>query len=230
MKKKYWILTAVIVILISATLLTLNYFNLLPQKSYTADDFGIKTIHSKVDFNENGVDDYTDILLGARKDAENHPKYDGAYQAGGYPPDNIGVCSDVVWRAFRAAGYSLRDMVDNDIAERPEAYPHIEKPDTNIDFRRVRNLHVFFNKYAVSLTLDIDDIEQWQPGDIVIFDNDRHIGIISDKRNRQGQPYVIHNGGQPNREENYLARSKVTGHYRFDASLLDKTKLISMTN
>ena len=123
-----------------------------------------------------------------------------------------------------------QDMVDNDIAERPEAYPHIEKPDTNIDFRRVRNLHVFFNKYAVSLTLDIDDIEQWQPGDIVIFDNDRHIGIISDKRNRQGQPYVIHNGGQPNREENYLSRSKVTGHYRFDASLLDKTKLISMTN
>ena len=28
-----------------------------------------------IDFNKNGTDDYTDILLGARKDAENHPVY-----------------------------------------------------------------------------------------------------------------------------------------------------------
>ena len=39
---------------------------------YTAEDFGIDTIYSCIDFNGNGIDDYTDILLGARKDAENH--------------------------------------------------------------------------------------------------------------------------------------------------------------
>jgi len=229
MKKKYYILIAVVVILVSATLLTLNHFDLLPKKTYSAKHFGFETIYSNFDFNENGVDDYTDILLGARADAINHPKYDGSYYENGYPPDNIGVCSDVVWRAFKKAGYSLRDMVDNDILNRREAYPLIEKPDTNIDFRRVRNLRIFFNEHAVSLTLDINEFEEWQPGDIVIFDDDKHIGIISDKRNRDGQPYVIHNSGQRNREEDYLSKSNVTGHYRFDACLVDETMLISMT-
>lgn len=51
----------------------LSYFNLLPQKIYKAEDFGIETIYSKNDYNQNGIDDYTDILLGARKDAENKP-------------------------------------------------------------------------------------------------------------------------------------------------------------
>lgn len=36
----------------------------------------------------------------------------GLIAEGGYPPDNIGVCIDVVWRAFANAGYSLKDMVD----------------------------------------------------------------------------------------------------------------------
>ena len=31
------------------------------------------------------------------------------------PPDTEGVCTDVIWRAFKNAGYSLKDMVDEDI-------------------------------------------------------------------------------------------------------------------
>ena len=196
-------------------------------KIYTAEDFGIDTILSSVDYNGNGTDDYTDILLGARKDAENRPTYDGSYHAGGYPPDDIGVCTDVVWRAFKNAWYSLRDMVDKDIRTRPEAYPKITNPDSNIDFRRVRNLRIFFDTYAISLTLDINEIAEWQPGDIVIFGEDKHIGIISDKRNKDGQPYVIHNGGQRNREEDYLRKSTVTGHYRFDASKINQEVLVN---
>ena len=107
-------------------------------------------------------------------------------------------------------------------------YPNISKPDSNIDFRRVENLHTFFDTYAVSLTLNIDEIAEWQPGDIVIFDNNRHIGIVSDKRNRDGQAYIIHNESQPNREEDYFSRtsSKVTAHYRFDASQIPDSVLI----
>ncbi|MBD5156799.1 MAG: DUF1287 domain-containing protein [Butyrivibrio sp.] len=212
---------AVVLILLIVGLWTADYYNLLPKKIYTAKDFGIDTLRSGVDFNGNGTDDYTDFLLGARKDAENHPKYDGSYLDGGFPPDNIGVCTDVIWRAFKNAGYNLREMVDRDIAARPEAYTAVERPDKNIDFRRVKNLHVFFEEHAVSLTTDINEIGEWQPGDIVIFDDDRHIGMISDKRNKDGQPYVIHNGGQPRREEDYLRRASVTAHYRFDASLAD---------
>lgn len=219
-----------IVLLLTLLYFTLNYFNLIPKKYYTARDFGIETVKSSVDFNKNGVDDYTDILLGARKDAQNHPKYDGKYIDGGYPPDNIGVCTDVVWRAFKNAGYSLKDMVDRDIENRREAYSRIDKPDTNIDFRRVKNLNIFFKEYAISLTTDITQIAEWQPGDIVIFNNQAHIGIVSDKRNRDGMPYIIHNGGQPNREEDYLTRSTVVAHYRFDASKIDSGVLAAWDN
>ena len=112
-------------------------------------------------------------------------------------------------------------MVDRDIRRRPEAYPHAAEPDHRIDFRRVPNLHEFLREYAVELTTDITDIEAWQAGDIVIFGRDQHIGIVSDRRNAEGQPYIIHNSGQPSREEDYLPRADVTGHYRFDASLID---------
>lgn len=227
-KKLFIIIFSLLLILISVTsIYFLNFYNILPKKYYTAEDFNIETVKSQTDFNGNGVDDYTDILLGARKDAENHPKYDSAYIAGGYPPDDIGVCSDVVWRAFKNAGYSLRDMVDNDIRRRPEAYTEIKKPDIDIDFRRVRNLKVFFDKYAEKLTTDISKISEWQAGDIVIFNNDKHIGIVSDKRNSKGVTWIIHNGGQPQREEDYLKRAVVTSHYRFNASKTENSVLAS---
>lgn len=199
----------------------LDYFGYIPKKYYTNEDFGIERVKSSNDANGNGIDDYTDILLGARVDAQNKPMYKSAYYAGGYPPDNEGVCTDLVWRAFKHAGYSLKDMVDKDIAENVVLYPRVEgRPDKNIDFRRVKNLKVFFDRHAVSLTLDPLEIDQWQPGDIVIFGRAyTHIGIISDKRNKDGIPYLIHNAGQPNREEDVLLRyaelDTVAGHYRF---------------
>lgn len=207
--------------------LILDYFNLLPKPYYNADDFGIEVVKSQSDFDGDGIDDYTDILLGARRDAENHPTYDGKYIDGGYPPDDIGVCSDVVWRAFKNAGYSLKDMVDADIANNVKDYPRVSKPDPNIDFRRVKNLRVFFDKYAVKLTTDTEKTAEWQPGDIVIFNNNKHIGIVSDKRNSDGRVYIIHNGGQPNRDEDYFKRTNATvvAHYRFDVTKID-TKVL----
>ncbi|WP_241460982.1 DUF1287 domain-containing protein [Bifidobacterium biavatii] len=177
---------------------------------------------SSIDFNGNGVDDYADIVAGARADANNHPRYDSGYYEGGYPPADRGACTDTVWRAFRQAGYDLKAMVDADIASDPESYAAVApKPDPNIDFRRTGVLDVFLSKYAQTLTTDIADHAQWQGGDIVVFETNRHIGVISDKRDRDGTPYVIHNMGQRQRENDYLAfrrHMSVTGHYRFDAS------------
>ncbi len=196
------------------------YWNLIPRKTYTAAHFGIEPLLSAVDFDGDGIDDYTDLMEGARKDAQNRPRYNGAYYDGGYPPEEIGVCTDVIWRAFREAGYSFKEMIDADIAARPDAYPRAQQPDPNIDFRRVPNLRVFLEEYAESLTLDTAAIEEWQAGDIIIFGADKHIGIVSDRRNKNGRPYIIHNGGQPAREEDYLARGKVSGHYRFRGEAL----------
>lgn len=221
--KKYKLVIILLIFTIFSPFIFILYEKYKPY--YSAEDFNIKVIKSNKDGNNNGIDDYTDILLGARKDAKNHPKYDGRYWSTGYPPDNIGVCTDVVWRAFKNAGYNLRAMVDNDIRNNRSDYP-IKYPDSNIDFRRVGNLYVFFNKYGEKLTNDINDIAEWQPGDIVIFGKDtNHIGIISDKRNKKGEPYVIHNSAQPLREEDILRkRSKkdpISGHYRFNAENLE---------
>lgn len=220
MKKVIKIMFIVAIILIILLIIGVaTYF--LTQKYkrvYTAKDFNIKIVYSKIDYNQNGVDDYTDILLGARKDAENHPIYKSVYYKGGYPPENEGVCTDVVWRAFKNAGYDLKSMIDEDIKNHIKDYPAVNgKPDPNIDFRRVRNLKVYFKKICYTLTNNIKEIKEWQPGDIVIFGNS-HIGIISDKRNKKGIPYLIHNAAQPLREEDTLElwdnNTPITAHYR----------------
>ena len=91
----------------------------------------------------------------------------------------------------------------------------IDAVDKNIDFRRVKNLKVYFDNNAISLTTDIKEIEEWQGGDIVVFK--KHIGIISDKRNRKGICFVIHHANpyQIYYEEDILEhRDDIIGHYR----------------
>lgn len=214
--KKLIILIIVCTVLcgVGAGVYALFYFHLIPQKTYTGEDFGIKRIISTVDYDGDGIDDLTDILQGARAYLKTNPKYKSAYYAGGYPPDGEGVCTDVIWKAFKNAGYSLKDLVDADIKSDPDAYPGVNgSPDPNIDFRRVRNLKVFFEHNALSLTTDTADIAQWQPGDIVVFEG--HIAIVSDKRNKKGVPYILHNAGQPVKEEDAMSSFTVTGHYRW---------------
>ncbi len=201
---------------IALTLAVLEYFNLLPHRAYTAKELGITELKSECDADRDGIDDYTDIMLGARAFVEQKPLYKSEYYKDAYPPAGIGVCTDVVWYAFREAGYDLRAMVDADIAARRDAYPSIEEPDTNIDFRRVVNLRVFFEQNAEKLTTGTVDPSAWQAGDIVIYDH--HIAVCSDKRNRQGLPYIIHHGGQPIYEEDALTRSEILGHYRWNGS------------
>ena len=185
---------------------------------YYAEDFGIKTMKSNTDKDGDGIDDYTDILLGAKAEAERKPEYKSVYYAGGYPPETEGVCTDVIWRALRDAGYTLKDMIDQDISKNVNEYPRVNgNPEPNIDFRRVPNLKVYFERNHITLTNDLTQIAEWQPGDIVVFGSN-HIGIISDKRNKKGIPYLLHNGGQHNREEDilewYNQHEPITGHYR----------------
>ena len=218
-KRTRWVRLLPALLLAALLLLLLDYCGLLPHRTYTAEHFGIETLQSPHDEDGDGIDDYTDLMLGAREDAENRPTYAPGYFAGGYPPEDRGVCTDVIWRAFRHAGYDLKAMVDADIAANTELYWRVEgQPDPNIDFRRVPNLRVFFTRHAESLTTDPYDIAAWQPGDIVTFE-DRHIGVISDRRNAEGIPYLIHNSGQWQREEDALLRCHrnhpISGHFRF---------------
>ena len=234
MKRLLFYIFIVLVLLLVCALLVIRFKNIVystaksfetPEYFY-AEDFGIETIKSNTDFDNDGIDDYTDILEGARIDAINKPKYKSEYYAGGYPPDDEGVCTDVIWRALKNAGYILKDMIDEDIRNNINEYPRVEgKPDSNIDFRRVPNLMVYFERNHISLTTDLNKIEEWQPGDIVVFGND-HVGIISDKRNKRGIPYLIHNGGQNNREEDGLEFynenwKKISAHFRLKDNNID---------
>lgn len=198
----------------------------LSQDSAPLKEEVISYTPSSVDFNNNGKDDYYDLYLGAKKDADNKPVYDGSYVVGGYPDENKGVCTDLVWRAFRQAGYDLKAMVDADIKKHPKAYS-ITKPDPNIDFRRVPNLDVFFRRYATSLTTDIHDYEEFSLGDIVVYRNQpQHIGIVSPKTNSKGRHFLLHNAGGSQRENDRLDFGEISSHYRFDASKIPKEVLI----
>ena len=61
------------------------------------------------------------------------------------------------------------------------------------------------------------DIRWRQPGDIVVFGDRVHIGLCSDRRNRQGIPFLIHHGNPIDEavERNDIPRMTVTGHFRW---------------
>ena len=181
---------------------------------YDNSDFGIDTYISNIDMDADGVDDQSDILDNVRKYIATKPKYKSSYYDGGYSDDGYGVCTDVVANGLLGAGYNLRELVNNHIINNIDLYD-IDKPDKNIDFRRVRNLYVYFDNTSIRLTTDINKIEEWQGGDIVVFE--KHIGIVSDKRNRKGIPFLIHHANpyQIHYEEDILDdREDIIGHYR----------------
>lgn len=209
MNKKIVISLIVIIIVVS-----IFSQKIIPHKTYTNRDFNIETYTSKIDKDNDGLDDQTDILQNTRKYIAKHPKYKSKYYETGYPNDNYGVCTDVVAFALLDAGYNLQELVNEDIKKNKELY-NIDIVDKNIDFRRVKNLQVYFKNNAISLTTDISNIKAWQGGDIVIFK--KHIGIVSDKRNKKGITYIIHHANelQINYEEDILEkRDDIVGHYR----------------
>ena len=215
MKKKVLIILSIImIIIILLTTYILYVFNYIPHKKYSNNDFGIETYISLIDKDEDGIDDQTDILNNVRNYIKTKPKYKSKYYATGYPNDEFGVCTDVVAFGLKDAGYDLMTLVNEDVKNNRYRY-NIEVIDKNIDFRRVNNLKIYFDNNAITLTTDISKIKEWQGGDIVIFKN--HIGIISDKRNKNGVPFVIHHANpyQKYYEEDILElRNDIVGHYR----------------
>ena len=213
MKKTTKIILILLIVIIIVVLILYRY-NYIPHKKYTNEHFNIETYKSKIDKDKDGIDDQTDILNNTREYIKTKPKYKSKYYETGYPNDEYGVCTDVVGIALKNAGYDLMELVNEDIKNNKEKYD-IETIDKNIDFRRVKNLKIFFKNNAINLTTDINKIEEWQGGDIIIFKN--HIGIVSDKRNKKGIPFIIHNQSpyQSNYEEDILeTRKDIVGHYR----------------
>lgn len=214
MKKLKIVILICLLIILLGLIYLFYYLNVIPHRKYSNEHFSIKTYISEVDKDSDGIDDQTDILKSVREYIAKKPKYQSKYYASGYPDDEYGVCTDVVAFGLKNAGYDIMNLLNEDVKEHRDSY-NIDAIDKNIDFRRVQNLNTYLKNNAISLTTDTSKIKEWQGGDIVVFK--RHIGIVSDKRNYKGKPFVIHHANpyQISYEEDVLESSgEIIGHYR----------------
>jgi len=151
--------------------------------------------------------------------------YDASYYRIPYPngdiPDTIGVCTDVIIRAYRGVGIDLQKLVHEDVVDSPRSYG-ITRPDANIDHRRVPNLMKFFRRQGAELAVS-DSTDSYRAGDIVAWQlapGLTHIGIVVWKPDSLAKtPLVVHNIGRNMRGpdlEDCLFAWPVIGHYRYD--------------
>lgn len=165
------------------------------------------------------------LLSAALAQTEQRVVYDGSYRRIAYPggdvPANIGVCTDVIVRAYRAIGVDLQQRVHEDMRSAFHAYPKLwglSKPDPNIDHRRVPNLQAYLRRQRAELPRS-GDAHTFRPGDLVTWmlpGNLPHIGIVTDRRSDDGaRPLIVHNIGQGPKLEDMLFAYPITGHYRF---------------
>ncbi len=165
------------------------------------------------------------LVEAARERTRHQETYDGSYRVIGYPlgdvPSHVGVCTDLVVRAYRAQGIDLQVLVHEDMARSFRAYPgtwRLAKPDRNIDHRRVPNLQTFFQRKGAALPVS-QSPKAYLAGDLVTWllpGNLPHIGIVSDQMVSGTQrPRIIHNIGAGPVEDDILFVYPVTGHYRY---------------
>jgi uncharacterized protein YijF (DUF1287 family) len=149
--------------------------------------------------------------------------YDGSYRRLAYPGGDVplesGVCTDVLIRAYRALGIDLQVRVHEDMRRAFSAYPllwGLQRPDRNIDHRRVPNLETWFRRHGLVLAGGRDPAD-YQAGDIVSWRLESglpHIGIVSATR-IDSRPLVLHNIGAGVREEDVLFDWTIVGHFRY---------------
>ncbi len=162
--------------------------------------------------------------------------YNGRYVKIPYPngdvPKHIGVCTDVIIRSYRTLGIDLQRLVHEDMQRHFSKYPSkrlwgLKTTDSNIDHRRVPNLRVFFKRHGKSLPVSQNG-KDYHPGDLVTWmlpGNLPHIGIVTDKIGKSGNPKVVHNIGFGPTLNDSLFDYKITGHYRYLPKInIDKDK------
>lgn len=160
--------------------------------------------------------------------------YDGSYISIPYPngdvPRNIGVCTDVIIRSYRALGTDLQRLVHEDMSQHFGAYPSkriwgLGGPDKNIDHRRVPNLQVFFSRHGKVLPRT-GNAKDYSPGDIVTWmlpGSLPHIGIVTDRLSEAtGNPLIVHNIGAGPSLDDMLFSYEITGHYRYEPEKYDE--------
>ncbi len=147
--------------------------------------------------------------------------YNPEYAKLKYPMGDIplskGVCTDVVVRAFRKMNIDLQQRIYKDKRSNPKRYEglyYTERLDPNIDHRRVKNIQAYLSArgYRVKDKFRAGDLVIWKlPGKEKELD---HIGICSNKLNKDGEPLIIHNIGRGAKEEDVLRNYRIVDHFR----------------
>lgn len=147
--------------------------------------------------------------------------YDPTWTAIRYPNGDVsrstGVCADVIVRAARDAfRLDLQQLVHEDMMNHFDAYPArrtwgSQRPDTNIDHRRVINLETYFQRNGACLwratapTAGDEFPKRLEPGDIITWLLDArlpHIAIVvttpdtASISSRNAECQVVHNIGR----------------------------------
>jgi uncharacterized protein len=155
------------------------------------------------------------LASAARRQTSHFVFYSTAYRKIDYPmgdvPAHIGVCTDVVVRAYREFGIDLQVLVHKS---------GVGSGDTNIDHRRVEILRRFFARSGTSLPISANPAD-YKPGDLVTYYmptgwlSKTHIAIVAAEKNAEGVPLIIHNRGWGVQAEDWLFAEKITGHFRY---------------
>jgi uncharacterized protein YijF (DUF1287 family) len=167
------------------------------------------------------------LVVAATERTRHTVAYDGSYRAIDYPmgdvPANIGVCTDVVIRAYRVGlGIDLQQRVHEDMKQAFDIYPNIwdlSRPDPNIDHRRVPNLETFLKRHGETLPVT-GNPGDYRPGDIVTWrltgTGLPHIGIVTDRLSPVTRnPIIAHNIGRGPELGDMLFDYRIVGHFRY---------------
>lgn len=210
-KSLRFVLCCMSIVLLVSVLNGIGY--LWNQRKFSATEVGVNEIKVMHDEDQDGLSDPFDMVESARAYIHTQPVFKSVYYAGGYPNDQFGVACDVIWQAFKGAGYDFKKMMDEDIADNPKTYPYVIQPDPNIDFRRIPNIQIFLERHAEKMSTFLDNPNDFQPGDILIYHD--NIVLCSDIRNKDGFPFVIHLDPSGAKEDNSIQYATILGHYRF---------------
>lgn len=220
-------------------IIALTHFSVLSSSALAQAKPYPVSINSSADLNLKRFNFSLDLVDAALERLNHKVTYDGSYRKisfpGGDVPNDIGVCTDVVIRAYRKLGIDLQEQVHRDMLIGFSQYPNLSKwnlirPDTNIDHRRVLNLRVFFTRQGAALPISTDS-NDYLPGDIVTWDimpNMPHIGIVSHIVSKdKTRPLIVHNIGKGPKLEDILFTMRITGHYRYQPGLQHNPSLIN---